>query len=216
MVPFRTKFEFKSWKTVLFRVVTEIAVVSFGVYLGTMFADHKAAQEEKLRQTQIYTALIQELDVFAATGELTAQRFEAYVAGWEQQYAAGEHPRPPVFSATGIEMPPHSMWDATVASDGLSHLPIPTVYAASQFYHALNMMESKYDDVFSFGNTRIIPFTSTSLNPFYTQAGALNPEFEAYTLRFKDVVRLLSFLAEQSQDVKQTMQSELDALLAAY
>ena len=51
---------------------------------------------------------------------------------------------------------------------------------------------------------------------FYTQAGVLKPEFEAYTLRFKDVVRLLSFLAEQSQDVKQTMQSELDALLAAY
>ena len=74
----------------------------------------------------------------------------------------------------------------------------------------------KYYEVFRFGITHIIPFNATSPGPFYTQAGVLKPEFEAYTLRFKDVVRLLSFLAEQLQDVKQTMQSELDALLAAY
>ena len=216
MVPFKKRIKVKNWKSLLFRVVAEVLVVSFGVYLGTMFADHKAEQEEKLRRTQIYSALIQELDVFAATGELTAKRFEAYVAGWDLQFSSGERPRPPMFSATGIEMPPHSMWDATVSSDGLSHLPIPTVYAASQFYHSLNVMETKYAEVFQFGTTRIIPFSNGDEAPFYTSDGNLKPEFEAYTLRFKDVVRLLSFLAEQSQNVKQTMQSELDALLAAY
>lgn len=216
MVPFRQKFRPKKGKQLLIRVLAEIAIVTFGVYLGTMFADHKAEQAERLRQTQIYSALIQELEVFAATGELTAKRFEAYVAGWDNQFSAGERPRPPLFSATGIEMPPHSMWDATVSSDGLSHLPIPTVYSASQFYHALEVMESKYNEVFHFGNTRIVPHAASESTPFYLVSGDLHPEFEAYTLRFKDVVRLLSFLAEQSQDVKQTMQSELDALLVAY
>ncbi len=41
----------------------------------------------------------------------------------------------------------------------------------------------------------------------------LMPEYDAYTQRFKDVVRLLSILAEQSQAVKQNMPSELDVLL---
>lgn len=202
----------KNWKAKIGRAFVELAIVSFGVFLGTMFAERRDNLAQTERQIQIYTALIQELDVFVATGELTAKRFEAYVAGWDEQYNAGSLPRPLVFSATGLDTPPRSMWDATVASDGLRLIPVKTIYSASEFYHALETMVGKYEEVVRFGNERVIPFNSPSDYPFYDQSGFLKPEYEAYTQRFKDVVRLLSFLAEQSRVVKDMMQLELDAL----
>ena len=192
-------------------LAAELIVVFIGVYGANMLSERHAAQEDKARQIQIYSALIQELNVFADTGALMSNRFTSYVEGWDSQYANGDKPRPPVFALTGVDTPPRAMWDATVAADGLRYLPVETLYQASSFYHALDAMIEKYQEVVSFSNESIIPFNNSPQKPFY-EGSVLAPEYEAYTQRFKDVVRLLSYLNDQAVLVRDQMQIELNAL----
>lgn len=182
-------------------LVVELFIVFVGVYLAFQLNEYRAEREAAERRRQLRTALAQEIDVFLLGADQLLPQLDARYADWRRRYEAGETPRPLYFAVGGADLPPHAMWEAVLASDGLAILPVASMQTLSDYYNALDILMGKYAETTRFAEEEIIPYDD--VDRFYDPSGrTLRRPYAAYMGRVQDMLRLFGDVRARAERSK--------------
>jgi len=172
----------------------ELIIVFIGVYLAFLLNEYRADNETQNRRQQMRSALFQEIGIFISSTDAITPFLDSLLTQWQNKYIAGERPIPLYLQFTGVDLPPRGMWQAVVSSDGLSILNIKTIQKASDFYNSLDVLVDKYKTLNEFAERELLPNADFGSYKFYKKDNKLNPEFNAYMQRVRDLRELLNIV----------------------
>lgn len=156
----------KENKRTALKLIFELLVVFLGVYLAFYMDNYRENMEKDERRIQISKALYEEIEYCLQGAENNLPLMVSALQEWQKQYKLGKKPVPLYFSPDSIDLPPKSMWDATLASGGLNVLKIGTLKTLSLYYNGLNELLKRLDDQQKFALNNIIPYLD-KIDHFY-------------------------------------------------
>jgi hypothetical protein len=182
------KPEKKETKIVALKLVIELVVVFLGVYLAFYMDNYRENMEKEERRIQISKALYEEIEYCLKGAERNLPLMASALQEWRNRYEAGKKPVPFSFSADSIDLPPKSMWDATLASGGLNILEIETLKTLSHYYNGLNELLNRLKEHQQFARDNIAPYLD---NPGHFYAPGSNELKWEYKLHIKRIDKLI-------------------------
>lgn len=179
---------FKEKQFFVLKLVFELVVIFLGVYLAFLMDDFRENKVKEERRARISKALYEEIDYCLKGFEKNMPHFASAFRNWLAQYESGKKPAPFTF-IIGIDLPPRSMWEATLASGGLNLLRVETLKTLSRFYNGLNELLQEFREIHRYSVGNIGPHLE---NPdyFYTQnSNKLKPEFQWHANRMNNMLK---------------------------
>lgn len=170
------------------RLAFELLVVFAGVYAASALAAHQERIEEEAHRRQVQRALIEEIESITATTRVIAASLEQEIARFDSLVAAGT--RVPLVPMLDPARPRTHMWEATLQSNVLDLLDVPTVYRLSQFYNELSFGLSQLDQMQRLSEAMLLPRAGEDPAVFYDpERNRLRPEFAWYRMGMGNVRR---------------------------
>lgn len=147
------------------KLAFELVVIFVGVYAASAFSEYQERQAAAERRHQIRLALIREIEGITDNTRRAARNVGQGVAFYDSAIAAGGRPPlQPMLEPVRVEA---HMWNATLQSDGLDLLDVPTVYRLSQFYNALNAGFEQLGQLRHLSETILLPNLDRGPSEFY-------------------------------------------------
>jgi hypothetical protein len=96
------------------------------------------------------------------------------------------------------------MWQAVLASDGLTLLPVESMQQVSDYYNALDILLNKYAALIEFSDREIIPYTDAGR--FYEgNTRTLNRKYASYMRRIQDMLRVFQTVKKKAEGSKASL-----------
>lgn len=200
---------FKEKKFIGLKLVFELVVIFLGVYLAFLMDDYRENKVKDERRSQISKALHEEIDYCLKGAEKNMPYLSSAFQRWLDQYESGKKPIPFTFNTTGIDLPPRSMWEATLASGGLNILRVETLKVLSHYYNGLNELLQEFKEIHRYAVSNIGPHLA---NPDYFYAAnsfKLKPEFEWQVNRMKNLIKNSESLITLGEKAKTLLEKDL-------
>jgi len=148
-------------------IIVELLVVFVGVYGAFLLNEHQSNQRAAARAQQIHCALAQEVANIVEGARLNLPLMQAAFDGWLAEYQRGERPAPLFLGRGGVHRPSTAIWEASLTSGATETLDIPLLYRLSEFYHTLQVVLTKNEELYAFACSHILPVGDSGVAAFY-------------------------------------------------
>ena len=157
----------------------ELLVIFIGVYAASAFSEYQQRRAMMERRHQIREALVREIEGVAGNTRRVASNLARVTAEYDSAIAAGRRPPlQPLIEPVRVES---HIWNATLQSDGLDLLDVPTVYRLSGFYNGLNAAFEQLEQLRNLSETLLLPNLDRGPDEFYDpETGKLRHKYEWY------------------------------------
>jgi hypothetical protein len=190
------------------RLLIELLVVFFGVFLGLLANDMAQRREQAKRNEQVYRGLAREISVFVNAVPGVIAYADSLMSDWNLRYAAGERPTPVPFRLEGIDAPPRGMWDAVLATGAIATGNVDLVASVSEYYNTVESAVGKYQEVKAFGDREILPFLDTPEH-FYAPDGTLRPVYRQHMHNLVDMRQTMAATLHGGAEMRRLLVQQL-------
>ena len=161
------------------RLAFELVVVFVGVYAAFAVSEHQARREADQRRTQIRAALMEEIHEVVLNTRRVSQSMPGVLAAYDSAIAAGARPPlEPMLEPVRIQT---HIWDATLQSNAIDLLDVPTVVRLSAFYNELNLGFEQLNQLRHLSEQLLLPNLGAGADEFYDPTtGRVRPQYAWY------------------------------------
>jgi len=167
-------------------VFLDFLIVVVGVFIGIQAANWNERQAAKERKDEIIAALIEALeDAVVIQEQSIGEEIIAGLGAFAERRARGERPSPFYFRFNGSDKAPDT-WSMLQQMQIAGLFDPVTLFDLNFYYSELNGVGEKYLRYVTFVETDILPYENNDPLHFYTEDGALRPEYEANMARLRE------------------------------
>lgn len=194
-------------------LVFELLVVFIGVY-GAFLVDRTSdARQRREREVQIYAALDRELGDFAQYMPQVATEIGRRVEAWRAADARGERNAPVYYREPHGERAPTGVWDATLASGGVTLLEPALFFRLANYYNRVVSINDRYARYNAFTEREVLPRLVEGPASFYApDSGPLRPEFRVHMDRLAEFREELLFSARQAAELQGQVRARMRSM----
>ncbi len=167
-------------------VALDFVIVVVGVFIGIQVANWNDLRAAKERKDEIIAALIEDLeDAVVIQEQSIGDEIIAGLGAFAERRARGERPSPFYFRFNGSDKAPDT-WSMLQQMQIAGLFDPVTLFDLNFYYSELNGVGEKYLRYVTFVETDILPYENGDPLHFYTEEGALRPEYEANLARLRE------------------------------
>ena len=185
-------------------ILVELLVVFVGVYSAFLLSEYQDRKRSADRAEQIERALVEEFTGIVEGARHNLPGMHHMYDAWQQAYDQGQRPEPFVYQRRIVDKPSTAIWASAQESGVTMLLDVQLLVRLTWFYHGLQMLLQKLDELYDFAMEHILPYTGQDVGVFYR---------EGETVLRGDYAEYMRVHAELI-DYAETLVKDGDAILA--
>ncbi|MEE4163168.1 MAG: hypothetical protein V2I25_11725 [Woeseiaceae bacterium] len=161
-------------------LTAEFLVVFFGITLAFFVENYREDLIERAAFERTLDGLIVELTHYRERGVAHAAQIEDRIREWDEKHAAGIRAVPGYYRLPGSPSPPHSAWEAALASGATRLIPPELRMETGWFYEEYVGIHGNYRRYNEITEREVMPREYSGADAFYGDDGELLPIFRVH------------------------------------
>ena len=167
-------------------VALDFVIVVVGVFIGIQVANWNDARAAKDRKDEIIAALIEDLeDAIVVQEDKIGEEIDAGLDAFAESRLRGDFPPPYYYRHVGSDSAPDT-WSMLQQMQIAGLFDPVTLFDLNYYYSELIGVSQKYIRYVTFVETDILPYEGRDPRLFYSEDGALQPEYAASMERLRE------------------------------